>query len=88
MEPLALRPLALVTGASSGIGFQLAILAAQNGFDLVIGADQPLDTAVTELRALGAEVTTVQGDFATREGVYRLLEAAAARGIDALFANA
>jgi short-subunit dehydrogenase len=88
MELSDLRPLALVTGASSGIGFQLAKLAAQNGFDLVIGADEPLDPAIGELRALGAEVTTVQADFATREGVYKLVEAAAARGIDALFANA
>ena len=88
MEASALRPLALVTGASSGIGLHLAKHAAQNGFDLVIGADEPLDQAAGELRMLGAEVTSVQADFAMREGVDRLLLAAGERNIDALFANA
>ena len=35
------RPLALVTGASSGIGYELAKCCAENGFDLVVAADQP-----------------------------------------------
>jgi uncharacterized protein len=34
------RPLALVTGASTGIGYHLAKLCAENGFDLVIAADE------------------------------------------------
>jgi uncharacterized protein len=35
------RPLALVTGASTGIGYELAKCCAQRGFDLVIAADEP-----------------------------------------------
>lgn len=34
------RPLAIVTGASAGIGFELARICGENGFDLVIAADQ------------------------------------------------
>jgi short-subunit dehydrogenase len=47
MEASDLRPLAVVTGASSGIGLELAKQAARNGFDLVIGADEPLVQAKT-----------------------------------------
>ena len=83
-----LRPLTVVTGASSGIGFQLALLAARNGFDLLIGADEPLEQAETELHVLGANVASVRADFATRDGVDALLAAAEGRPVDALFANA
>ena len=56
-SPTLERPLAVVTGASSGIGRELARLAAQDGHDLVIAADQgPLDDAAAALRALGAQV--------------------------------
>ena len=88
MQTTDLRPLAVVTGASSGIGFQLALLAARNGFDLLIGADEPLGQAETELHVLGANVVSVRADFATRDGVDALLAAAEGRPIDALFANA
>ena len=54
------RPLAIVTGASSGIGLELAREAASRGYDLIIAADEPLDTAAQSLRALGAEVEAVQ----------------------------
>jgi uncharacterized protein len=36
------RSLAIVTGASTGIGYELAKCCAQNGFDLVVAADEPL----------------------------------------------
>lgn len=88
MEASDLRPLALVTGASSGIGLALAKEAAVNGYDLLIGADEPLDQAEGALRALGAEVTSVQVDLATRQGVDQMLAAAEGRPIEALFANA
>ena len=51
------RPLALVTGASTGIGYELAKCCAQNGFDLVVVADEPkIMQAAGEFRALGASV--------------------------------
>ena len=88
MEASDLRPLALVTGASSGIGLALARRAAGHGHDLVIGADEPLEQAAAELRQLGADVRAVQVDLATRQGVDQLLAAAEGRPIAALFANA
>ena len=88
MEASDLRPLAVVTGASSGIGLELAKQAARNGYDLVIGADEPMVQAAAELQALGAEVTSVQTDLATRQGVDQLLAGAGGRPIEALFANA
>ena len=88
MEASDLRPLDVVTGASSGIGLALAKLAARNGHDLVIGADEPLEQATAELRQLGADVTAVQADLATRQGVDQLLAGAAGRPIEALVANA
>ncbi|HEY1229568.1 MAG TPA: SDR family NAD(P)-dependent oxidoreductase, partial [Ramlibacter sp.] len=51
----ARRPLAVVTGASSGIGYHLARMAAQHGYDLVVAADTPLDQAVQDFKAEGAE---------------------------------
>lgn len=67
------RQLAVVTGASSGIGFELARLFAQNNYDLIIAADDAsIETAAAELRSLGALVESVQVDLATPDGVERL----------------
>ena len=84
------RPLALVTGASSGIGYELAKECAANGFDLVIAADRPLQAAEADLRAAGADVVSVEADLATLDGVDRLYEAARGTGrpVAALLANA
>jgi short-subunit dehydrogenase len=83
------RPLAVVTGASSGIGRELARLAAQDGHDLVIAADRgPLDEATASFRALGANVEAVEADLSTSFGVDKLMLAAAGRPIDLLIANA
>ena len=70
------RPLALVTGASRGIGFELARVFAENGFDLVVNAeDAAITTAATELKATGVSVQAVQADLASSEGVQRLYAA-------------
>lgn len=85
------RPLAIVTGASTGIGFELAKCCASQGFDLLIAADEPeIESAATEIRALGAMVETVQADLSTTEGVDRLYAASKriGRPVDALLANA
>lgn len=69
------RPLAVVTGASSGIGFHLAKEFAQRGFDLLIAsAGEGLDPAAEELRSLGGRVDVVHADLATEEGVALLVE--------------
>ena len=82
------RPLAIVTGASTGIGYELAKQCAQNGFHLLIAADQAkVHNAAQDFRALGAAVDAVETDLATIEGVDRLC-AAAKRPVDALLANA
>jgi short-subunit dehydrogenase len=80
--------LAVVTGASSGIGLELARLAARDGYDLVIGADTDLSEARESLGALGIDVVAVECDLATRQGIENLLGATSGRSIDLLFANA
>ncbi|GGF67651.1 oxidoreductase [Azorhizobium oxalatiphilum] len=85
------RQLAVVTGASSGIGFELASLCVEHGYDLIIAADDPgIATAAERLRELGAQVESVEADLSTTQGVDRLYEAVALtrRPIDALLANA
>jgi short-subunit dehydrogenase len=83
------RPLAVVTGASTGIGYHLACIAAEHGFDLVLCADTPLDKAEQEVCSRGARsVDCVQCDLATRQGVDDLLARLQGREVDALLANA
>ncbi|MYZ48228.1 SDR family NAD(P)-dependent oxidoreductase [Propylenella binzhouense] len=83
------RGLAIVTGASTGIGYELAKCCAENGFDLLVAADEPeIETAAQDFRALGARVDAVQADLATIEGVDRLCAAIGGRPVDALLANA
>jgi short-subunit dehydrogenase len=85
----ASRQFAIVTGASTGIGLELAKCCAREGFDLLIAADEPeIDNAAAEIRKLGANVTAVQADLSTTEGVDKLYAAANGRPVDALLANA
>src|SRR3954454_5013305 len=68
------RPLALVTGASSGIGYELARQFAEHGYDVVIAADGAgIDDAAATLGSdFDVEVVPVQVDLATKEGVGKL----------------
>lgn len=79
---------AIVTGASTGIGLELAKLAAKDGYDLLVVADTPLVDASSALNGFGVQVTPVEADLSTIDGVERLLEAAEGRSIDLLCANA
>ena len=83
------RLFAIATGASTGIGYELAKQCAKNGFDLLVAADEPaINDAAGEFRGLGAKVEAVEVDLSTTEGVDKLLAAAGGRAIDALLANA
>ncbi len=82
-------PFAIVTGASTGIGFELAMICARDGFDLLVAADEPeIQRSAETFRSLGVSVEAVEADLATEEGVDALYAAAKARPVDALIANA
>ncbi|NQX28088.1 SDR family NAD(P)-dependent oxidoreductase [Microbacteriaceae bacterium VKM Ac-2854] len=64
------RPLALVTGGSSGIGFELAQQFIEHGYDVAIsGRSERVFASADELRRLGAEAYPYQGDAGTFDGV-------------------
>lgn len=81
--------LAVITGASTGIGNELAKIASDEGYDLVIVADEPLiDAAANGLRSGQGTVEAIEADLATFEGNDQLLETIGDRPIDILIANA
>lgn len=91
MDETMQRPLAVVTGASSGIGLALADELARQGFDLVIAAeDDGVRGAAEHLLTLGAVVHPVRSDLATYDGVEELVAGirATRRPVDVLAVNA
>jgi short-subunit dehydrogenase len=91
MAKSAPRQLAVVTGASSGIGLELAKQFAEHDFDLLIAAeDGGIQTAAETLRGLGCEVEALQVDLATKAGVERLWQRMQAqeRPVEAVAINA
>src|SRR5437868_13338849 len=83
-----IRPLAVVTGASSGIGLELAKICAHRGFDLHIAANEPeIQTVAEQLRTSAGSADAVEAYLATVEGVVRIHAAAADQPIAPLLAN-
>lgn len=82
---------AVVTGASSGIGYELARVFAENGYDLLINSSgERLEKAASDLKEFGAEVIPVQSDLSTYEGVEQLWHEIESTGrpVDAIALNA
>ena len=91
MQSTNVKPFAVVTGASSGIGLELARQFAQHGFDLLICSESgEIRSAEQELRSLGGDVQSVQANLATYEGVENLYAAiqASGRTLDSIAINA
>lgn len=81
--------LAVVKGASSGLGYQFARFAVEDGYPLLICADEPeIEVAAEKLRRLGGTVRVVRADLATREGVDALWREMEVQPVDLFFANA
>ena len=82
------RKLAIVTGASSGIGLEIAKLAAKEGYELIVAADTPFVEAGPALQEYDVEVEQVEADLSTKQGVDQLLQLVGQRDVDVLVANA
>ena len=83
------RPLAVVTGASAGIGYELAKQCIAGGFDVIVAADDAkIEDAAAALRDSDAQIQAVQADLSGDEGVNKLYAAIGERKVAALLANA
>lgn len=81
--------LAVITGASSGIGHELARIAARHGNDLVIASDEDaIHTVAEELRTSAISVQAVKADLGSKTGLETLIKAIGIRTPDILMANA
>lgn len=81
MEDTTGNPLAVVTGASSGIGRELAARFAENGYDLLLAAeDERIEAAARSLAGPGIQAIPVQADLATFDGVEDLWQLIQATG--------
>ena len=91
MSPHTEIPFAVVTGASSGIGYELARQFAEHGFDLLITSEtKRIEEIAQRLREQGAQVEAVRASLATSEGVETLYAQIRAmrRPIDVIVINA
>ncbi len=85
----ATNRLAVITGASSGIGLELARIAAQHGNDLIIASDEEaIHDVATQLRSDIVKVNSVQCDLGTQSGIEILVKAIGDRPVGLLMANA
>lgn len=83
------KPLALITGASSGIGYELAKQFAEHGYDLlVVAEDDGIQRAAKDFEGLGAQVEAIQSDLATFDGVEKVAKRVEGRPVDSLVLNA
>jgi short-subunit dehydrogenase len=82
------RKLAIVTGASSGIGLELAKCAAQDGYDLIVAADTPFVEAGPAFDEYDVDVESIEADLSSKQGVGQLLDLIGGRHADVLVANA
>jgi len=86
------RPVALITGASAGIGAALAREAANDGHDLVLVARrrEPMEALAAELKSTGAQITVIPADLNRPGAAAELMKTVEQRGlaIDTLINNA
>ena len=86
------RPVALITGASSGIGADLARELGRDGYDLIVTGRrvEPMETLAEEVKPYGASTIVIPADLSEAGAACRLMEELESQGliIDVLINNA